>query len=83
MNPTLKSAIRKSEHFSGRSWYGFLRPQEVLELIDLGVVFNYRSGMQKIAIERKREGTCNPLWFYFEPTKEFLEMKKNVKCIKD
>jgi len=81
MNSILKSAIRKCAHFAGRSWCGYLRPQEILELIDLGIAFNWRSRMHEIAVERKREGVCNPLWFYFEPTDEFLEMKKNVRNI--
>jgi len=83
MNKTLKSAIHKCSHFGGEVWYGYLRPQEILELRDLGVLFNSNSGITKIAIERKQEGCCNPLWAYFTPTDGFLEVKKNVHDIKD
>jgi len=79
MNKNLLSALRKCHHNQGHEWYGYLRPQEILELRDLGVGYNEESGFVDIAIERKKKGICNGLWFYFQANGEFEELRNGIR----
>lgn len=73
----LLSAVKKCKHNGGEEWYGYLLPQEILELRDLGVVIpSTQEHLVDIAIDRKRRGACAGVWFYFYQNDGFLKLKQ-------
>jgi hypothetical protein len=72
----LETAVFKAHYFNSGEWTGCFTPIEVLELLELGVKpLNENIDYIKSKV---KAGICNPNWFYFEPNKKFLTLKKKV-----
>lgn len=61
----------------GTEWSGYLRPDEILTLMESDTVSVDK--FHEVYVERakadKEKGLMNPVWFYFYPKKDFLKMK--------
>lgn len=78
----LLSAIHKTIRFyeSTKECAGYFTPYEILTLIEFGVKPNeYQDRVIRYALDKKKNGISNPIWFYFYPNEEFLK-RKGIKC---
>lgn len=50
-----------------KDWGGYLTPSEILALIDNGCIptDSYQKVWLSYVLNKKKEGTSNPMWFYF------------------
>lgn len=67
MNKHLESALKKikKETDAKDRWYGYLRPDEIIALVEDGAKTNHESYVS-YARMKKEKGDCGSTWFYFK-----------------
>ena len=82
-NVNIYTAIQKCDNEYG-DWCGYLRPDEILELIRRKLIISYKHDTHKLKWyeENQKNGICNPTWFYFQPRKKFLDYHERMMNLK-
>ncbi len=73
----LHNAIRKCSHQYKRNWGGYLLPEEILALRDIGAITEKH--YIDIAIDRKQNGRCTGSWTYFNANIKFNVLREGMK----
>lgn len=80
MNINIYTTIKKCDKKYGM-WCGYLRPDEVVELVNRNLIEIHTSYKLEWAKEDVKKGKCNPTWTYFTPKGRFEEYHRGMKRI--
>jgi hypothetical protein len=80
MNKHLISALKKVHRHYKDKWVGYLRPDEIIALLEDGArCEEFQRENMEFAKKRKATGKCNPVWFYFKLGKHSpMHLKKEI-----
>ena len=76
----ITTAIKKCDNKYG-PWCGYLRPDEIVKLVEQKFIIPNKWDNYKVlyAQDLVNIGRMNPMWFYFQPRKAFLEIHRGYK----
>lgn len=67
---TICKKLKKVSH--PNHWCGYLRPDEILVLLEAGARESHPNHTDWASL-RKAKGDCQPVWFYFTPSKKIQD----------